>query len=186
MIPPYQQRGQPISPSAFNALIDEVKSNRLTALVGGNFNRSLGGTSINIFSGSAGGSGAGGGSGIPCPFECTDVSDEEGLKVQIAWGLIWQMLPTGMFPDNDPPLKLTITETCYIYSKIIFNTDTLLPSSVSFSAESELKENSSTTQYNLIAKVFVDAEAEPKFIKSISNICSQPFPSPCSLAPTSS
>jgi hypothetical protein len=181
MIPPYQQRGQPISPSAFNALIDEVKSNQISSIVGGNFNRTIGGTSINIPSGNAGGGGQSGGSEIPCPFECSDVSDEEELKIEIDWGLIWQMLPTGMFPDNDPTLKLTIAGNRFIYSRITFNTDTLLPTAVDFSAESELKTNTSTVQYNLIAVVLVSTN-EPKTITKITNICQQPFPSPCALA----
>lgn len=180
MIPPYQQRGQPISPTAFNQLIDEVKSNQVTSIVGGTFNRSIGGTSINLFSGTAGGSGGASGGGA-CPFQVTNASEDTTLKVQIAWGLIWNMLPTGMLPDNDPPLKLTVTETCYIYSKILFNTTTLLVSEVSFSVETDLKTNTSNTQFNLIAVVTVDEDADPKVIKGIKNICQQPFPSPCSL-----
>ena len=104
------------------------------------------------------------------------------MKVQIAWGLIWQMLPTGMQPNNDPPLKMTITATGYVYSKIVFNKDTLIPTSVSFSIETEIKSNSDTTQYNLIAIVTVDTTTQPASITAIQNICIQPFPSPCSLA----
>jgi len=185
MTPSYQPRGQPVSPSAFNALIDEVKSNKLTGIVGGNFNRSIAGTSINIFSGSVG-SGGESTSTLNCPFECSDVSDIDGLKIQIAWGLIWQQLPTGMFPDNDPPLKMLVTQTCYVYSSITFDTNTLIPSSVAFTLSPEILQNTSSNQYNLIARVFVKEDADPKYISSISNICQQPFPSPCSLAPTSS
>jgi hypothetical protein len=110
----------------------------------------------------------------------TDASDEDGLKVQIAWGLIWQRLPTGMFPDNDPPLVMDVSENCYVYSKIVFDTNTLLPTGVSFSIETALMQNTDTTQYNLIATVLVTTE--PEAITEIRNVCQQPFPSPCSLA----
>lgn len=183
MIPPYQQRGQPISPTDFNSLIDEVKSNKLTSLIGGAFNRSIGGTSVTVFSTASGGSAAGG-DGASCPFQVQDVSKDNVLKVEIAWGLIWNMLPTGMFPDNKPPLQMPVTETCYVYSKVTFNTTTLIPSSVSFSIETELQQNTSSIQYNLIAVVTIDPDAEPKVINSIQNICQQPFPSPCALAPS--
>ena len=182
MIPPYQQRGQPISPTDFNSLIDEVKSNKLTSLVGGNFNRSVGGTAITVFSTASGG-GGGGASASNCPFQVQDVSKDNTLKVEIAWGLIWNMLPTGMFPDNKPPLRMDVTKNCYVYSKVVFNTNTLLPSAISFSIEEDLVPNTSSTQYNLIAVVTVDEDADPKVISSIRNICQQPFPSPCSLAP---
>jgi hypothetical protein len=179
MTPPYQQRGQPVSPTAFNQLIDLAKSAQITAVMGGTFQRSIGGTSINLPQQSAL---TGGGSSIACPFEVTNASDANGMKVQIAWGLIWQQLPTGMFPDNDPPLKMSVTTDCYVYSKITFNTDTLIPSAVGFSIESELAKNSSTVQYNLIARVFVDTDMQPPTITQILNVCQQPFPSPCSLA----
>jgi hypothetical protein len=104
------------------------------------------------------------------------------MKVQVAWGLIWQRLPTGMLPDDSIPLKLTITDNSFIYSRITFDLNTLLPSAVDFTVETTLKENTSTEQYNLIAVVKV-TEGEDKTIASITNICQQPFPSPCSLAP---
>lgn len=181
MFPPPQQRGQPISPSAFNALMDEVRSNQITSIRGGSFNRSIGGTSININSGTFGGGGGGSASFIPCPFQCSDVSKDDELKVQISWGLIYNMLPTGMAPNNDPPLQIIVTETCYIYSEIIFNTNTLMPTEVNFSAKTEITPNTSTTQYNLIAVVTLNEDVDPKVIKSIQNICQQPYPSPCSL-----
>jgi hypothetical protein len=181
MLPPYQQRGVPVSPSAFNLLIDLVKSSLLNGITGGTFFRSINGTTINLQQGPVGGSGAGG-SVIPCPFQCTDASDETTLKVEVAWGLIYQQLPLGMMPDNKPPLRLTVTQTCYIYSQIAFDTDTLLVTGVSFSVETTIQSNTATTQYNLIAVVTI-SEGEDKVITSISNICQQPFPSPCSLAP---
>jgi hypothetical protein len=180
MIPPYQQRGKPISPADFNSLIDEVKSNKLTSLVGGNFNRSIAGTAITVSSTASGG-GGGGTAASACPFQVSNASKDDNLKIEIAWGLIWNMLPTGMMPDNKPPLQMDVTATCYVYSKIQFSTSTLLPTDISFSIETDLVQNTSSIQYNLIAIVEVKEDADPKVITSIRNICQQPFPSPCSL-----
>lgn len=180
---PNFRRGVELTSTELNKLSDGIRSAAVTSVIGGTYMRTPGGTTLIIDQQVRGGSTEAG--GVACPFEVTDASEGNTLKVQIAWGLIWQMLPTGMFPDNDPPLKMTVTQTCYIYSKITFNTNSLIPSAVAFSVETGITQNTSTTQYNLIARVFVDEEAEPKVISSISNICQQPFPSPCSLAPAS-
>jgi hypothetical protein len=156
-----------------------IRQVRLRPGIGYFVKESSGGTSLVIPQGPLGG---GGGSSLPCPFQCSDVSNDDELKVQVSWGLIYQILPTGMEPDNDPPLQLVVTETCFIYSEIVFNTDTLMPTQVNFSAKTEVTPNSSTTQYNLIAVVTVDEDAEPKVIKNINNICQQPYPNPCALA----
>jgi hypothetical protein len=177
---PEFRRGLELNSRELNKLSNAVRSAAVTSVIGGTFTRTPGGTTIIVNDQVRGG--GGGGSSIPCPFQVTDATDEEGLKIQIAWGLIWQMLPTGMQPDNDPPLKMTITATGYVYSKIVFNKNTLIPTSVSFSIETEIKSNTDTTQYNLIAIVTVDTTAQPSTITRIQNICIQPFPSPCSLA----
>jgi hypothetical protein len=87
-----------------------------------------------------------------------------------------------MVPTNDPPFHLVVSETCFIYSEIVFNPNTLMPTEVNFSAKTEVTPNSSTTQYNLIAVVTIDEDVEPKVIKNINNICQQPYPNPCALA----
>lgn len=179
---PNFSRGTQLTSAELNKLSDAIRSAAVTSVLGGTFTRTPGGTTI-IVADQPRLTGGTGGSTIPCPFEVTNASTADTMKVQIAWGLIWQQLPTGMYPDNDPPLKMTVTETCYVYSKIVFNTNTLIPTSVSFSIESDITENTSNTQYNLIARVFVDDQAEPPSIYEIKNVCQQPFPSPCSLAP---
>ena len=176
---PEVRGGDPIKAEHIQRINDAIRQVQLRPGTGYSIRQSSGGTSL-LFPASM--ILGGGGTAIPCPFECTDASDVDGLKVQVAWGLIWQMLPTGMLPDNDPPLKLEITASCYIYSKIIFDANTLLPTSISFSVETEIKTNTNTTQYNLIAVVTVNETAQPPVITSISNVCQQPFPSPCSLA----
>jgi hypothetical protein len=178
---PDAQRGMAILAEHIQRINAAVRQVRLRPGVGYLLKESSGGTSLVINRGTVGG-GGGGGSTIPCPFECIDATEETTMKVQVAWGLIWQRLPTGMLPDDSIPLKLTITDNSFIYSRITFDLNTLLPSAVDFTVETTLKENTSTEQYNLIAVVKV-TEGENKTIASISNICQQPFPSPCSLAP---
>jgi hypothetical protein len=177
---PDVQRGMTIMAEHIQRLNAAIRQVRLRPGAGYMVKESNGGTSIAFGPQMLGGTG--GGATIPCPFQCSDASEGETLKVEIQWGLIWQMLPTGMFPTNDPVLKLTVTETCFIYSRITFNTNTLLPTEIDFSVETSLKENTSTVQHTLIAVVTVDSEADPKAISLITNICQQPFPSPCSLA----
>lgn len=178
---PNFRRGLELSSLELNKLSNAIRSAAVTSVIGGTFSRTPGGTTITVTPQVRGAS-TGGGSTVPCPFECTDASDADGLKVQVAWGLIWQKLPTGMLPNNDPPLKLTVTGTCFIYSRIIFNTDTLLPTSVDFSVEAEIKQNTGSIQYNLIAVVTVNTDLNPNVITNIDNVCQQPFPSPCALA----
>lgn len=178
---PNFRRGFELSSTELNKLSNAIRSAAVTSVIGGTFSRTPGGTTITVTPQVRGAS-TGGGSTVPCPFECTNVSDADGLKVQVAWGLIWQALPTGMFPTNDPPLTLTITGTSFIYSRITFNTNTLLPTSISFSVETEIQQNTSSTQYNLIAVVTVNTDVNPNVITKIDNVCQQPFPSPCALA----
>lgn len=177
---PVFRRGFELVSTELNKLSNAIRAASVTSVIGGTYSRTPGGTTIIIDQQVRGG--GGGGSSIPCPFEVSDASEENTLKVQIAWGLIWQQLPTGMFPDNDPPLKMEVTESCYVYSKIVFNTDTLLPSAVGFEIKTEIASNTENTQYNLIARVVIDPDSDPKVITSIKNYCIQPFPSPCSLA----
>ena len=176
---PDVQRGMAIMAEHIQRLNAAIKQVRLRPGAGYLVKESNGGTSISFGPEMLGGSG--GGATIPCPFQCSDASEGETLKVEVQWGLIWQMLPTGMFPDNTPTLKLTVSGDCFIYSRITFDTNTLLPTSVDFSVESELKMNTGTVQYNLIAVVLVSTD-EPVTIREIKNICQQPFPSPCALA----
>ena len=178
---PDAQRGMAILAEHIQRINAAIRQSRLRPGIGYLLKESSGGTSLVINRGTVGG-GGGGGSTIPCPFECIDATEDTTMKVQVAWGLIWQRLPTGMLPDDSIPLKLTITDNSFIYSRITFDLNTLLPSAVDFTVETTLKENTSTEQYNLIAVVKV-TEGENKTIASISNICQQPFPSPCSLAP---
>lgn len=120
-----------------------------------------------------------GGASLPCPFKVLDVSDEDGFKINISWGLIWNMLPVGMEVDDDPKLIMNISGTSFVYSEITFDSD-LIVTDVRFGLYTDLKTNTSSVQYNLIAVVTVTGSGDNQTM-SIKNICVQPFPSPCSL-----
>lgn len=176
---PAFRKGMELNSSELNKLSNAVRAASVTSVIGGTFTRTPGGTTIIVDQQVRGG---GGGASAACPFAVSDASVGTTLKIQIAWGLVMNMLPTGMFPDNDPPLVMNVSETCFVYCKILFDTSTLLVTGVSFSLETELKTNTSNTQFNLIAVVTInDDDPQKKFFSSIKNICVQPFPSPCSL-----
>jgi hypothetical protein len=183
MIPPYQQRGIPVSPSAFNALIDEVRSSQLTAITGGTFQRSISGTNINILS-----TVSGGGSSSPldtplCYFKVTDASEGTTLKVEVQQDQIAGRYPDGM-GLGFPAFKLTISGNCYIYAKVLFDTTTLQidagSEAITVLQSNELQENTDSEQYILIATVLT--KTGPARIDTITNICAQPVPNACALA----
>lgn len=179
---PYQQRGVPISPSAFNQLVDLVRSSLLTAVTGGTFIRTPSGTSINIAQATGGASSDG--QKTPCAyFEVTDASDESGLKVEVAQNLIAGRWPDGM-GLGFPPFKLDISGNAYIYAKITYNTTTLqiLPDSdaITILQAADLQPNTEDSVYILLATAVTGGD--PLAITQITNVCTQPVPNPCLLA----
>ena len=181
MLPPYQQRGTPVSPSAFNMLVDAVKSSLLNGITGGSFFRGANGTTINILP-SAGGSSAPNNAPVCQYFEVTNASDETGLKVKVAQNLIAGRYPDGMglgFPD----FILEISGNSYIYAAIYWDVTSLVigPDSdaITIIQSNELLANTDSMQYILIATVLTGGD--PVAITTITNVCSQPVPNPCLL-----
>lgn len=184
MLPPYQQRGIPVSPSAFNQLVDLVKSSLLNGITGGTFSRSINGTTINILP-KAGGASAS--QSTSCQyFEVTNATEGTSLKVEVAQGLIAGRWPDGM-GLNFPPFLLTISGNSYIYAKATYNTTTLqlLPDSdaITILQASEVQQNTEDSVYILLATVVTGGS--PVKITKITNVCSEPIPNPCNLAWTS-
>lgn len=181
-IPPYFERGKPIEASKLNSMLDLLRQAIVQPGAGYSVTRNWGGTSLTILDKSTA-VGAGGGTAVAaCPFEVTDVSTAEQLKINIAWGVIANRIPTGMFPNNDPQLVMDITDSSFVYAAITFDLDTLNVSGVAFSVESEIQANTTTTQYWLIATVTVDNTGLAPVISKILNVCQQPYASPCQLA----
>jgi hypothetical protein len=126
---------------------------------------------------------SGGGGGAKCFFQCSDASEGTDLKVKVAQDQIAGRWPDGMglgFPD----FILEISQSCYIYAKILFNTTTLEietgSDSITVLQSNELQANTASEQYILLATVVT--ATEPVRITEINNICSQPVPNPCALA----
>lgn len=177
---PYAERGKPVQPSAFNRLVDFVRSNLLTSVVGGRLIRTLGGTSIVIDQDTA--AGGGGGAAALCPFKVTDATDAEGnMMVEVKYGEIAGRVPNGMVLDE--PYLLDVSDTGRVYASLEFDAVTLDlisgPTAVNifFQAGDPLP-NTTTKQYSLLATVVVKDEA----ITTITNLCSTPTANVCSLA----
>jgi hypothetical protein len=124
-----------------------------------------------------------GGGGAKCWFQCTDASEGTALKVKVAQDQIAGRYPKDMglgFSD----FILEISQSCYIYAKILFNTTTLEidPSDTAITVlqSNELQANTASEQYILLATVITGTG--PVRITEINNICSQPIPNPCALA----
>jgi hypothetical protein len=181
-IPPYFERGKPIEASKLNTMIDLLRQAIVQPGRGYSVTRNWGGTSLSIIDKSTATGSGGGGTAAICPFEVTDASADNLLKINVAWGVIANRIPTGMFPNDDPQLVMTIEGSVFVYAAITFDLDTLNVSGVSFVTGAEVKTNTTTTQYWLIATVTVDTTGESPVISKIMNVCQEPYASPCQLA----
>ena len=182
-IPPYFERGKPIEASKLNTMIDLLRQAIVQPGAGYSVTRNWGGTSLTILDKSpAAGSGTGNAEAF-CPFKVTDASDTQGLKALVQWGVMVGRIPTGMFPNDDPQLKLNITETCYVYAQIDWDRNTLQSTGCSFTTSTDIKANTTTSTFQLVATVHVNADdPQNKVIDKIMNVCLQPIESPCGLA----
>lgn len=187
---PYQQRGVPVSPSAFNALADMVKSALVTGVTGGTFTRTAGGTVINISPQASGGGDVG--AAAPCPFEVIDASEMDGpnliLKVAIGQnpivGTATEENPAGRYPNgmsgapDAPPYVITIAQeegVEYVYINVqVDQLNAILPAetAITASVESAFRTGNSTYQKFLVAIVekSLDDESKP-YISQITNVC---------------
>ena len=177
---PDVQRGMAILAEHIQRINAAVRQSRLRPGIGYLLKESSGGTSLVINRGTVGG----GGGGTVCQyFEVTDASDEAGLKVQVAQNLIAGRWPDGMGLDF-PPFKLEISGNSYIYAQVTYNTTTLeidpAPDAITILQSGTLQENTADSVYILLATVVTDGD--PLAITEISNVCTQPVPSPCNLA----
>jgi hypothetical protein len=105
------------------------------------------------------------------------------LKVKVAQDQIAGRYPSGMGAGY-PDFILEISQSCYIYAKVLFNTTTLEiatgSESITVLQSNDLQENTASEQYILLAAIATGTD--PTRIVSINNVCSQPQPNPCSLA----
>lgn len=176
---PDVQRGMAILADHIQRINAAIRQARIRPGVGYQLRETSGGVSLLIRPGTSGGGG-----GAACQyFEVTDASDEAGLKVQVAQNLIAGRWPDGMGLDF-PPFILELSGNSYIYAKIIYNTTTLqiLPDvdAITVLQSGTLQENTTDSVYILLATVVTGGT--PLAITEITNVCSEPVPSPCNLA----
>jgi hypothetical protein len=175
---PTIERGMAILAEHINKLSREIRSNAITSVEGGRFQRSTGGTSIQIDQGFWGRNSQ----AANCPFAVTDASTADEVKVEVKQGMINNRWPEGMSIDG-PPYYLTVSKTqaSYIYAVIVWDVTTMQIVSndygISIANFTDLKQNTADTEYILIATVTVQEEK----IKTITNVCMQPVPDPCTL-----
>jgi hypothetical protein len=126
----------------------------------------------------------GGGGGGGCAyFAVTDASTADELKVMVAQDTIAGRYPEGMGATN-PPYKLVISQSCYIYAAVYWDTTSLTIGSdtdaITILQSNDLLQNTASMEYILLATVTVGGD--PEKITNILNVCRQPVPDPCSLA----
>ena len=172
------QRGMAIMAEHIQKLVQEIRSNAITSVIGGQFNRTRSGTSIQIDPTTFGG---GGGTPEPyCAYKITDASTEGNLLVLVPYMVIAGKVPQGMVLGED--YLLSVTGTGRVYASIKFDLTTLnvvdaADAVTVFFAEGAPLANTSDTQYEVLATVIVTSDT----ISSISNRCTLPDPNPCLL-----
>lgn len=103
-------KGQVITAEKLNAMIDALNECRLTAVVGGQFSRGNGGTTITIQK-ARGGTPA---QGVICPFDITLSPVTGGFIASFSAGTINGVLPTNIFT---PLTNITTSANTYYYLK---------------------------------------------------------------------
>lgn len=174
------QRGMTIMAEQIQRINAVIRQSRLQPGVGYLLKESSGGTSLVI---QAGPNSGGGGASVKCWFEVTDASVGTTLKVKVAQDQIAGRYPYGM-GLGFPGFILELSQNCYIYAKILFNTTTLEIASdstaITVLQSNDLQPNTASEQYILLATV--ETETGPARIVAINNVCLQPQPNPCALA----
>lgn len=176
---PNLQAGMQILADQINQISREVRSNAITAFNGGKFQRTTGGTSLSIDQGINSGS-----SSASCPFRISNATNGTTKKIRIDQNTVnvntgarW---PQGMGPKN-PPYEVTITDTSYIYIKLVYVTDDVIvkpdEDAITVAVETELKTNTVDEEYVLIGIVAVYGDAV-----AITNQCTTVTANPCNLA----
>lgn len=176
MIPHEIQRGRGIEPENWNSLVRLTMANRPNSGAGYTLTPTPRGWSLSIPSRSGGG----GGSTAVCPFGVSTANEGDNWKFTIAWGLIGGLLPTGMFPNNDPPLVMA-WEDGWVVAKCTFAEGDVILTSVSFEVSpTSIPPNTSSDAYYPISYIDTDSSSGQP-VQRINNVCSTPKPSVCDL-----
>lgn len=179
--------GMKLLAEQINKITREVRSNAITAVTGGTFQRTTGGTSIQVQPAT----GNAAAYKPNCYFEITDASTDQGLRIQISQHLLVPLLrwPEGMGKDY-PPYRMDISQSSYVYMAFVYDPETLelLPdsSAITIELDDQLKANTENTFYYFLGLVTIEQVANETKITAIQNSCNMPQPNPCYLQWTSS
>ena len=178
---PTFSRGIELVSAQLNKLADAVRRSTITSVIGGTLSVTPGGTTLTIDAQTRGGGSA---AVVDCPFQLSDATEGETIKIQVAQNTVnvntgarW---PEGMGPGN-PDYKITITETSYFYVKLVYvpNDVIVKPDSdaITIADFTNIQANSVDEEYILIGIVEVDAGK----VKKITNQCALVTYNPCNL-----
>jgi hypothetical protein len=120
---------------------------------------------------------------VDCPFRVTDKSTTGAKVVEVAQNVV--LTPNARFPQGMgigyPPFYLTITETSYIYVKIIYVPNDVvvdpIEEAVTIAVKNELTQNTVNDEYILLAIVVM----EDGKITQVVNSCPNVVANPCNL-----
>ena len=141
------------------------------------------------FPAAGGGGGAGG-----CFFRISDASEpgESGaltIKIEIAFGLVQNRVPFGMVAGTPYVIDGEQESNFYVWCVMVYDEKTLElkpeNTAISFEVSTDLKTNTTDTQYHLVGVVEIDPTGGPNhgpFIKKITQNCAEINPNPCALA----
>ena len=162
-----------------NRIMSEVRSNAITSVTGGTFQRTTSGTSIQIPQ-QFGGGGGGAAPVADCVFKITDATEGETVQIEVGFGTINYRIPDGMILGT--PYLLPVTDSGFVYAVLVFDPLTLVistdPGSVTLTYETTQQANTATVQYILLGTVAVTDGA----ISAVYSVCTQPSGNPCALA----
>jgi hypothetical protein len=179
---PKFRSGQELNSTLLNQLSAGIRRAQVTSVIGGTFASTPGGTAIMIDAQTRGG----GASNAICPFQVTTANDGDTWKFSIAWGMVGvpPVLPIGMLPNNDPPLKMDWNNG-WVYMRVEFVENDTAVKEVQFKNETKIPPADETYAYYPIAYIDTDSSGGTP-TQRIQNLCSAPIPSVCDLAlPTS-
>jgi hypothetical protein len=176
---PTIESGMRILAEHINRIMSEVRSNAITSVTGGTFQRTTSGTSIQIpqqFNG-------GGGGAAPvadCIFKITDATEGETVQIEIGFGTVNYRIPDGMILGT--PYLLPVSGSGFVYAVAVFDTVTLTipadPGYLTLSFETEQQQHTADTLFILLGTVVSDGTS----ISQVYSVCNQPTADPCLLA----
>jgi hypothetical protein len=171
------QRGRPVGWAELEALRNEIARLKPSSGIGYKLNQSPSGWSLSIPSSTTGGG------STTCSWKVTVVELEEIPYLEIPWGMVGvpPVLPTGMTPNNDPPMQLPFAEG-WVCMKVSFIVDDVAINEVIIEIYEDIPSADEEFAYYPIAYAFFVNSEGAATEHRVNNLCSNPIPSVCDLA----